>query len=254
MTTAHTPLRWLAAGENFPPVDQAWGANSPAPGLLCAGGDLQVSTLKKAYSKGIFPWYSDGLPVLWWSPAPRMVLNTSEFRLQPSLKKTIKKFSRAADCEIRVDGDFSRVIRACSTSRRGDQDGTWILPEIVDAYVGLHQAGFAHSVEAWREGRLIGGLYFVALGKAVFGESMFHAATDGSKIALAALVAMCRQYQISRIDCQQNTRHLASLGAREMPRHAFVDDLKNQTTQLGPTWLFDPLYWRAITASPTHPE
>lgn len=244
----HPPLPWLESGQNFPPVTQAWGVDSPAPGLLCAGGDLGVDTLVNAYSMGIFPWYGAGQPVLWWSPDPRMVLNIDAFRLHPSLKKTIRKFSRTPQCEIRVDYEFETVIRACSTSPRDGQAGTWIVPEMIDAYIRLHYAGYAHSVETWQGERLIGGLYFVAVGKAVFGESMFHTANDGSKIALAALVAMCRRYQISQIDCQQNTRHLESLGAREIARNTFVRPLQYLTAQTGPEWSFAPVYWQNLAA------
>ena len=248
MTSINPPLTWLAPGQVFPSASQAWGPNSPAPGLLCAGNDLSTDTLKHAYARGIFPWYSETQPVLWWSPEPRMVLHVDEFCLHPSLKKTLKKFARSATCEIRVDSAFEEVIRACSTSPRDGQAGTWILPEMINAYIEFHRAGFAHSIETWMNGQLTGGLYCVGIGKAVFGESMFHRATDGSKIAFAALVSMCRHHHIPLIDCQQNTRHLASLGAREISRDVFVGSLERLTSQPAPFWKFEPIYWNHIVA------
>lgn len=245
--TSKTPLLpWLEPGQVFPPASQAWGHDSPAPGLLCAGNDLQVGTLKSAYANGIFPWYSEGQPVLWWSPNPRMVLHLNEFRVHPSLKKTLKKFIQTPTCEIRVDSAFEEVIRACSTSPRDGQAGTWIVPEMVDAYLEFHRIGFAHSMEVWMDGQLSGGLYCVGIGQAVFGESMFHRAKDSSKIALAALVALCRQHRIPLIDCQQNTRHLASLGAREISRDVFVSSVKSLAGQNAPVWDFDPVYWNEL--------
>ena len=248
-TSKNSPLPWLEPGQSFPAASRAWGAQSPIPGLLCAGNDLQVDTLRSAYSQGIFPWYSEGQPPLWWSPDPRMVLHVNEFRIHPSLKKTLKKFSGAASCEIRIDSAFEEVISACSISPRDGQSGTWIVPEMIDAYIELHRAGIAHSIEAWRDGQMIGGLYCIGIGKAVFGESMFHRATDGSKIALAALVALCRHYQLPLIDCQQNTVHLASLGAREIPRETFVARIKSLASQPVPVWKFEPVYWKELAAS-----
>jgi leucyl/phenylalanyl-tRNA---protein transferase len=248
MTTETPLLPWLEPGQIFPKVSQAWGAGSPAPGLLCASNDLRTETLISAYSHGIFPWYSEGQPVLWWSPEPRMALYVDEFNLHPSLKKTLRKFAQAPTCEIRIDSAFEEVIRACSTSPRNGQTGTWILPEMIDAYIELHHTGYAHSIETWMDGQLIGGLYCIGIGKAIFGESMFHRATDGSKIALAALVAMCRHHQIPLIDCQQNTRHLASLGAREIPRSVFVASIENLIHQSIPAWKFEPVYWNEIVA------
>lgn len=248
-TSKNSPLSWLDPGQSFPPVSQAWGPQSPVPGLLCAGNDLQVDTLRIAYSNGIFPWYSEGQPPLWWSPDPRMVLHGNEFRMHPSLKKTLKKFAKNASCEIRIDSAFEEVIRACSASKRDGQSGTWIVPEMIDAYVEFHHAGFAHSIEAWCEGQMIGGLYCVGIGQAIFGESMFHRATDGSKIALAALIAFCRHYQLPQIDCQQNTGHLASLGAREIPREVFVARVKHLASLPVPSWKFETVYWTELAVS-----
>lgn len=249
MSSRSLPLPWLEPGQTFPPVYQAWGPDSLMPGLLAAGGSLDVNTLREAYSHGIFPWFSEGQPVLWWSPDPRMVLDVSQFRLHRSLRKTLQKFRQAPNCEIRFDTVFEKVILACSSSPRDGQAGTWILPPMVQAYVELHQAGQAHSVEVWIDGQLVGGLYCVALGQAVFGESMFSRQADASKIALSALVAFCRHHGIVQIDCQQNTRHLASLGAREMPREDFLARMRPGLFQTSPEWFFQPLYWRQLMPS-----
>jgi leucyl/phenylalanyl-tRNA---protein transferase len=251
MTTTQSEnslLPWLEPGQTFPPASQAWGTKSPVPGLLCAGNDLRVDTLQSAYAQGIFPWYSEGQPPLWWSPDPRMVLHVDEFRVHPSLKKTLRNFAKNPLSEIRIDSAFEEVIRACSSSPREGQSGTWIVPEMIDAYIEFHRAGFAHSVETWTDGRLIGGLYCVNIGQAVFGESMFHRATDGSKIALCALVALCRHHHMPLIDCQQNTHHLASLGAREISRTVFVNNVTSLTSRLGPAWVFEPVYWNELAA------
>jgi leucyl/phenylalanyl-tRNA---protein transferase len=215
------PLAWLEPGQPFPPVAQAWGPRDPAAGLLAAGADLSVSTLVAAYSQGIFPWYSAGQPILWWSPDPRMVLRAKDFKLHRSLRKALATFLATPGCEIRIDHDFAAVIAACASAPRDGQNGTWIVPEMQAAYTALHHAGHAHSIEVWQDDQLVGGLYCTAVGRAVFGESMFARATDASKIALCALVAICRAQGISFIDCQQNTAHLASLGAAEWPREEF---------------------------------
>ena len=249
----HT-LPWLEPGEPFPDVAQAWGAGAPAPGLLAAGGALDVPTLQQAYTHGIFPWFSAGQPILWWSPDPRMVLQTAQFRLHRSLRKTLQGLLLQGRLEVRMDTAFTSVIGACAEAPRRGQDGTWILPEMVAAYTALHQAGFAHSVETWIDGELVGGLYCVAVGRAVFGESMFARRTDASKIALAALVAFCRQHGIPQVDCQQNTGHLATLGAAEMPRQAFLEVVQAQQTAPAPRWTFEPLYWKQVLASPAHPD
>lgn len=239
------PLPWLEAGDPFPPVEQAWGASDPAPGLLAAGGALDVATLLRAYAQGIFPWYSQGQPILWWSTDPRMVLRVRDFKLQPSLRKEIRSGLRSGRLEIRFDHDFEAVIRACSGSPRKGQDGTWILPEMVEAYWALHRAGHAHSVETWWDGELVGGLYCVAIGRMVFGESMFTRRSNASKIALAALVAACSAWGVEAIDCQQNTAHLASLGAREMPRGDFLQVVRHGAALPAPAWRHEPLYWSA---------
>ena len=249
MELINPPLPWLDEGQEFPDLSLAWGLGSGAPGLLAAGGDLQVETLKRAYSAGIFPWFSDGQPILWWSPTPRMVLSVDNFKLHRSLKKTIGKFGANQACEIRIDSAFREVIESCAANRREGQSGTWILQEMVEAYVALHQAGLAHSVETWVNGDLQGGLYCVSIGQYVFGESMFSHTTDSSKIALAALVAFCRHHQLPFIDCQQNTKHLRSLGAQEISRQEFLSQVQGLIQQPQPHWKFDTLYWRKLTTT-----
>ena len=244
-------LPWLAPGEPFPPLAHTWGKTEPAPGLLAAGGALDVETLRHAYSNGIFPWFSEGQPILWWSPDPRMVLRATQFKLHRSLRKKVRKFMADPHCEIRFDTAFSSVIEACATSSRSGQSGTWIVPAMVQAYVRLHEAGLAHSVETWVNGELAGGLYCVAIGRAVFGESMFTRVPDASKIALAALVSFCLHYKIELVDCQQNTGHLASLGASELTRADFIAQIQHHVSAPPPEWKFEPVYWNGMLALPT---
>lgn len=220
------PIRQLPVlGVNslFPPVEQAWGEADPISGLLCAGADLSVRRLVSAYSQGIFPWYSEGEPILWWSPDPRMVLKVTDFKRHRSLKQAIKQFHSDPSCEILMDTAFPAVIAYCANASRSGQDGTWILPTMQEAYVQLHEAGYAHSVETWAHGKLVGGLYFTMVGNAVFGESMFSLQPNASKMALAVLVDWCKSKGIEWIDCQQQTTHLASLGAKPIPRQAFLN-------------------------------
>jgi leucyl/phenylalanyl-tRNA--protein transferase len=202
--------------------------------------------LQRAYRGGIFPWFSDGQPILWWSPDPRMVLQVNHFRLHRSLRKSLRLFTDDTGCEVRIDTAFEDVIRACAQSEREGQSGTWIVPAMVQAYIRLHSAGRAHSVETWKDGKLIGGLYCVALGHAVFGESMFTRIPDASKIALAALVGFCRAHDVAFIDCQQNTPHLASLGASEIPRRTFLERMSKAACEEEITWRFSPLYWNHV--------
>jgi leucyl/phenylalanyl-tRNA--protein transferase len=246
MRKSPTTLPWLDADESFPPVATAWGENDPAPGLLAAGRSLEVASLLQAYGLGIFPWFSAGQPILWWSPDPRMVLRTADFRLHRSLRKSINHFRHAPAHEIRFDTAFEQVIAACSSMPRAGQSGTWIVPDMVQAYTALHRAGHAHSVETWIDGELAGGLYCVNIGGMVFGESMFAHRTDASKIALSALVAFCRAQGVPMIDCQQNTRHLASLGAAEIPRSDFVAHVAASLALAPPAWKFVPLYWNQL--------
>ena len=254
MKKPQRPLPWLDAGEQFPPVSRAWGPGDPAPGLLAAGSTLDVATLVQAYNRGIFPWFSEGQPTLWWSPDPRMVLHTQQFKLHRSLRKTLQHFLDNSTCEIRFDTAFAAVINACASKPRDGQPGTWILPEMIAAYCALHDAGHAHSIETWVDGELVGGLYCVNLGGMVFGESMFAHATDASKIALCALVAFCRAHGINVVDCQQNTGHLASLGAQEISRDEFTLHVAQTITKSAPTWQFDPVYWTQLLPNRTLPK
>jgi leucyl/phenylalanyl-tRNA--protein transferase len=209
---------WLRRNTPFPPIEKALAAPN---GLLCAGGDLAPARILDAYAHGIFPWFSEGDPILWWSPDPRMVLFPDELKVSRSLRKALAREAY----ETRFDSAFRRVMEECAQPRDG-QGGTWIVPEMVDAYSALHEMGYAHSVESWREGELVGGLSGVALGKVFFGESMFARATDASKVALAMLVERLRREDYRLIDCQQATGHLASLGAREIPRKEFAARLR----------------------------
>jgi leucyl/phenylalanyl-tRNA--protein transferase len=224
-------IPWLRGDEPFPPVGKA--LKSPN-GLLCAGADLSPGRLVEAYRHGIFPWFSEGDPILWWSPDPRMVLFPEELRVSRSLRRTLVR----GTFETRVDSAFRAVVEACAAPREA-HGGTWIVPEMVDAYTRLHELGFAHSVESWSEGELAGGLYGISLGQVFFGESMFTRATDASKVALVHLVGRLRARGCQVIDCQQATAHLASLGAREIPRKAFAQLLQEsiQYPLMGEAWV-----------------
>ena len=240
-------LTWIDDTAPLPPAHLALGHDSDAPGLVAAGGRVTPERLEEAYRKGIFPWYGPGQPALWWSPDPRMVLPVAEFRISHSLRKTLRRFLRTPGCELRFDGDFRRVITACARTPRAGQDGTWIVPAVLEAYAAWHAAGRVHSAETWIDGELVGGLYFVAIGRMVFGESMFAHRTDASKIALAALVAACRARAVPLVDCQQNTAHLASLGAREMARAAFLEHLGATLDATPPAdWSYDESQWAGL--------
>ena len=243
-------LPWLQPEQEFPPIDQTWGEQDPIPGLLAAGSTLDAAHLRAAYGQGIFPWFSEGQPVLWWSPNPRMILRPDEFRLRRSLRKSLQKFRDAPGCEIRIDSSFSTVMQHCAQAPRDGQNGTWIVQSIIEAYTELHQQGAAHSVETWVNGKLVGGLYCVALGKAVFGESMFALQTDASKIALSALVALCHAHQVPQIDCQQATAHLSFMGGREIPREQFAQTVRAQAQLPDMRWQFAPLYWDQLLSNP----
>ena len=233
-------LNWIDETLPLPPASSAWGPDSDAPGLVAAGGRVTPQRLLEAYRQGIFPWYSAGQPVLWWSPDPRMVLPTADFKLSASLRKTLRRFLRTPGCELRMDSDFHSVMQACAQTPREGQDGTWIVPAMVEAYTDWHAAGHVHSLETWVDGELVGGLYFVAIGSMCFGESMFSRRTDASKLALAALVAACRVRGISLIDCQQNTAHLASLGAHEITRQAFLAHVERAVAEpVAREWSYD---------------
>jgi leucyl/phenylalanyl-tRNA--protein transferase len=199
----------------------------PAPdyadptGLLAVGGDLSTERLLEAYRLGIFPWYSDDQPILWWSPDPRFVLRLEEFHISRSLKKTLRR----GIFQVTADRAFDEVIAACAAVSRRGQNGTWITAEMQQAYIKLHDLGYAHSVETWFEGKLAGGIYGVSLGKGFFGESMFHRKTDASKVALAALVEKLKSWSFHFLDAQMTTEHMMSLGAREVSRRIFLKQL-----------------------------
>lgn len=239
-------LTWLEPGDPLPPVSSTWGPQDPAPGLLAAGGDLSVTTLIDSYSQGAFPWFSMGQPILWWSPDPRTVLRADAFKLHRSLRKTLQRLLLDGRLEVRMDHDFRKVILACAKTPRRDQDGTWILPEMVAAYTALHHAGHAHSVETWIDGELVGGLYAVNIGAMVFGESMFSLQSDASKLALAGLIAFCRAQHLPLIDCQQNTAHMATMGSETLSRSDFCRHVQTLLLQPMPVWRFDPVYWKFI--------
>ncbi|KPF50698.1 leucyl/phenylalanyl-tRNA--protein transferase [beta proteobacterium AAP121] len=240
-------IPWLEPGQPLPHASTALGEDSDAPGLVAAGGGLAPERLEEAYRNGLFPWYSAGQPVLWWSPEPRMVLPTAAFKRSHSLKKTLRRFRRTPGCEIRFDSNFEAVIQACAGTPREGQDGTWIVPAMVAAYTAWHRAGRVHSVETWVDGQLVGGLYFVAIGRMCFGESMFAHRTDASKIALAAFVAAARARGVTLIDCQQNTLHLASFGAHETPRRDFLAHVTAATGAADVrAWAYDEAAWALL--------
>lgn len=208
---------------NFPAVSQAL---TEPNGLLAIGGDLSPNRLLSAYKQGIFPWFNEDEPVMWWSPDPRMVLFPAELKISTSLRKRLKKI----DYEVRFDTEFNRVMQYCAqTNRHKDSESkksdTWISNQIIDGYSQLHQLGHAHSAETWINGQLVGGLYGVKIGHMFYGESMFHHVTDASKIAFVHLVQRLHQQGVLMIDCQIKTAHLASLGAREIPRSIFMQNL-----------------------------
>jgi len=231
-------IPWLPHEPVFPPIESALAEPDGPNGLLAAGGDLSPQRLLAAYRQGIFPWFSAGDPILWWSPDPRMVLIPNELTIRNSLAKVL----RNRPYEIRIDTAFAEVMTACAAPRNG-QSGTWIVTEIQAAYFRLHQLGYAHSIETWIDGKLVGGLYGVAIGRAFFGESMFSRHKDASKIALAHLCALLQLKGFGIIDCQMETSHLASLGARPIPRSEFtarLAELVPAETALG-TWTSDPV-------------
>ncbi len=201
----------------FPPPEL-----SEDNGLLALGGNLTEARLLLAYSMGIFPWYSEGDPILWWSPDPRLVLFPEELKISRSLRQTIRK----GTFHITIDKAFESVISKCASTNRKDDGGTWITTEMIEAYIMLHHCGHAHSVESWYEGKLVGGLYGVSMGSAFFGESMFSTKSDASKAAFVMLIQQLIKWNFTIIDCQIYTRHLISLGAREISRSDFLDRLK----------------------------
>ncbi|MDD3883815.1 MAG: leucyl/phenylalanyl-tRNA--protein transferase [Gallionella sp.] len=226
-------IPWLDASPEFPPAEHALRQSN---GLLAAGGDLSVPRLLNAYRHGIFPWFNTGEPILWWSPDPRMVLVPAEFKPSRSLRKTLSRKT----FEVRFDTAFEAVMRACAAPRDG-QAGSWIHEDMIAAYCTLHELGYAHSVESWQDNRLVGGLYGIAIGRMFYGESMFSRVSDASKVALAHLAGQLERWQFELIDCQMNTPHLASLGAREIPRTRFLTRVW-ELVHCAPVthWQFDP--------------
>lgn len=218
-------IPWLDARDPFPPVERALREPN---GLLAAGGDLSPERLVDAYRHGIFPWFGEEDPLLWWSPDPRMVLFLRELHVSRSLRRTMK----SGQFSVTSDRAFRQVMAGCAEPR-ADEAGTWITDDMVEAYGELAQRGFAHSVETWNDGHLVGGLYGVAIGRMFYGESMFSRQTDASKVALVALTRQLQRWGFQIIDCQMSTGHLASLGAREVPRAEFLERMRTLARQPG---------------------
>ena len=225
-------IPWLETHSPFPDVSEALTVD--APGLLAAGADLSPGRLLAAYQRGIFPWFSEGQPILWWSTDPRMVLMTAQFKVSDSLRRALKRVDRSMHeggrWQVRFDTDFENVMRACAAPRK-DGPGTWISEDIINGYAGLHALGYAHSSELWLDDELVGGAYGVCIGRMFYGESMFARVADGSKIALFYLVAFLRSQGVAMIDCQQETAHLASLGAAPILRNDFLAHLRSAISQ-----------------------
>ena len=215
-------IPWLGPNDPFPDPRSQPDPDPEVPGLLAVSERIYSGQLERAYRSGIFPWYSDHQPVLWWSPDPRMTLNPANLKISQSLRKTIRSTLDDPSLTLRVDHDFSGVMRACATTERQGQDGTWITHEIMDAYTALHEQGHAHCITLEQNQQAIGGLYCVSFGGMVFGESMFSKVRDSSKLALAALCAWCYDHRVTLIDCQQETAHLRSLGAIPIGRSEFL--------------------------------
>lgn len=224
-------IPFLGPADPFPPVEQA--LDNP-DGLLAAGGSLTIERLDEAYRRGIFPWFNDGDPILWWSPDPRTVLRPSQIHISHSLRKRLRKEAFL----ITIDRAFTRVLEGCAAPRTGD-DATWLSPQMRRAYGALHAAGLAHSIEVWMNGELTGGVYGVSIGRMFFGESMFTRRTDASKIAMARLAAQLDRWQFPLVDCQLETEHLLSLGAERMPRRVFVAEVDRLVREPGSGWVLD---------------
>jgi leucyl/phenylalanyl-tRNA---protein transferase len=217
-------IPFLNRATPFPPPEFA--LRSP-DGLLCAGADLSVDRLLQAYRRGIFPWYSAGEPILWWSPDPRMVLFTDEVHVSRSLRRCLN----TSRFEVRTDTAFRQVMESCAATPRPGQEGTWILPEMIDAYCALHELGHAHSVETWMDGELAGGIYGVQVGRMFFGESMFHVVANASKVALVHLAWRLKHMGVPLMDCQQKTPHVQSMGGRCLSRRQFTRILETLVHQ-----------------------
>lgn len=229
-------LHWLDPRDPNQPFPAPNRAMRDPNGLLAIGGDLSVPRLMRAYSGGIFPWYNPNEPILWWCPDPRAVLAPDDFHVSHSLEKRIRK----PDYAVSLDRAFADVLDGCTGSRRGSH-GTWLGPDMKRAYLELFAAGHAHSAEVWRDGRLVGGLYGVALGRVFFGESMFSTATDGSKLALYWLCRQLKAWSFELIDCQIASQHLRTLGAAEIPRERFLSRLRTalQHPSRTGTWKYE---------------
>lgn len=246
-----TQLVWLPAGVNAGFPDPRQALDEPN-GLLAAGGDLSPERLIEAYRNGIFPWFDESTPIMWWSPDPRMVIYPGRLHVSRRLARRLRK----PDYRVTLDQAFGKVIEACAdSSLRPDQGGTWITPEMIEAYTRLHELGFAHSIEVWSDEELIGGLYGLGIGRVFFGESMFSRRRDGSKIAMAWLDAQLRAWGFALMDCQVESPHLYRMGAVELPREDFLALLERHTMETGP-----PTPWRlsarpaALDRTRNHPE
>jgi leucyl/phenylalanyl-tRNA---protein transferase len=235
-------IPWVSPGAALPPAHQALDEPN---GLVCASTDLTAERLIEAYRGGLFPWYSAGQPVLWWSPDPRMVLPLAEFKLQRSLVKRLREVHRSGRWRVSLNENFEAVMRECALPRP-DQDGTWITAKVIAAYAALHRAGHAHSVEVWDGPALAGGLYGVALGRMFYGESMFARQADASKCALAVLVELLRGQGFELIDCQQDTRHLGSLGGRTVARDWFLQQVRALSVLPAPPWSSLAVHWPRV--------
>lgn len=239
-------IQWVEDQDKLPSPRSLIDPDPRFPGLLAVSESLSPDRLVEAYQQGMFPWYSQNEPVLWWCTHPRMVLETKSFKVSHSLRKSIQSILDNDDWEIRVDHSFDQTIKSCANKQRPGQNGTWITEEIINAYGKLHQMGYAHSIETWYQDQLVGGLYCVNIGRMVYGESMFTNLTNASKYALAALSAWCSSMEIKYIDCQQETKHLASLGARPIARDDFLDWVESQIDLPTPNWKFNKAilqYW-----------
>jgi leucyl/phenylalanyl-tRNA--protein transferase len=236
-----TAIPWIELHSPLFPSPRTFVQDNPElpEDLIALSDSMDEQLLLAAYRQGIFPWYSEGQPVMWWCTSPRMVLDTSQINISDSLRKKLKQVLKNPAWEIKVDTAFREVITACAQSQRKDQDGTWITEEIIAHYAQLHEQGIAHSVETWLDGTLVGGLYGINLGTMFYGESMFRNVTDASKIALAALCAWCAEVHIDLIDCQQQTSHLQSMGAHPIPKDSFLDWIESHIDLPSPTWKWD---------------
>lgn len=232
-------LPQLHPGQPFPDPASALPARAPWPGLLAVGGRLDADSLQAAYGAGIFPWSGPDEPLLWWSPDPRMVLRPADLRVRRSLRQSARRMMADPALRLAVDLDFRAVMRGCAAPG-GKRTETWIQPDFIAAYCALHARGLAHSFELRRDGAAVAGLYLVAIGGMLFGESMFTREADASKVLLMALCGFALRHGLGPIDCQQQTAHLASMGATPWPRSGFLDALGTASRHAGPTtWTYD---------------